>query len=81
VLLVLLLPEGAGVATTERSQRCRKQFALGQPPESRNRFQSYASFLFLALLKLSSKKKKTQKFWPPAVAVEQRRAACRCREH
>jgi hypothetical protein len=78
VLLVLLLPEGAGVAATaERSQRCRKQLALGQPPESRNRFQSSASFLFLALLKLSSKKKKQKKknsgrlpsLGPPAIAM------------
>jgi hypothetical protein len=58
VLLVLFLPEGAGVvAAAERSQHCRKQLALGQPPKSRNRFQSFASFLFLALLKLLSKKK------------------------
>ena len=63
MLLVLLLPEGAGVAAAERSQRCRKQLALGQPLESRNSFFSL-SFLFLALLKLSSKKILKKNFWP-----------------
>ncbi len=86
MLLVLLLPEGAGVATAERSQRCKKQLALGQPPESRNRFQSSAFFLFLALLKLSNKKKKKTKNFgrlpslqssvgPPAVVVSTSRRA------
>ncbi len=60
MLLVLLLLEGASVVAAERNQRCRKQLALSQPPESRNRFQSSASFLFFALLKLSSKKKKNK---------------------
>jgi len=74
VLLVLLRPEGAGVAAAaERSQRCRKQLALGQPPESRNKFQSFASFLFLALLKLSTKNKNSGRL--PSVSTNRRAIA------